>query len=327
MTPAPTASAAAPRGPLRFSTDAVRPAHRLSFWKDAICTAFVRLELDCDSRRPFHAALTARSMPRFDCISVSGSAQEVRRSARLVGEDLADSLILMRQLRGSCVAIQGENVLPLPEGGIVLLDSRRPYSLSFPGEFVQTVIKLPASAMEQRLGRGAVCSGRALPTACATSRLAGLAIDELARETRESVALPLSTIAFDLLALALAQSLPAMASPPPRMAAMRVAWAKAHALDNLRDAALDPEAVAARQGVSLRLLQRHFAAQGESLATFILEQRLQRCRDALQDPAQARRTITDIALSWGFGDSARFSRAFRQRFGRAPSDGRATAPH
>ena len=126
MTPAPSALAAAARGPLRFTTDAVRPTQRLSFWKDAICTAFVRLELECDSRRPFHAALTARSMPRFDCISVSGSAQHVRRSERLVGEDHADSLILMRQLRGTCVATQGENVLPLPEGGIVLLDSRRP---------------------------------------------------------------------------------------------------------------------------------------------------------------------------------------------------------
>ena len=326
MTPAPSALAAAARGPLRFTTDAVRPTQRLSFWKDAICTAFVRLELECDSRRPFHAALTARSMPRFDCISVSGSAQHVRRSERLVGEDHADSLILMRQLRGTCVATQGENVLPLPEGGIVLLDSRRPYSLSFPGEFVQTVIKLPASAMELRLGRGAACSGRVLPSAGATSRLAGLAIDELARETRESVALPLSAIAFDLLALALAQSLPATASLP-RMSAMRVAWAKAHVLDNLRDATLEPLGVAARQGISLRLLQRHFAAQGESLAAFILAQRLQRCRDALGDPTQARRTITDIALSWGFADSARFSRAFRQRFGHAPSEGRAAAPH
>ena len=326
MTPAPSAPAAAARGPLRFSTDAVLPAHRLSFWKDAICTAFVRLELECDSRRPFHAALTARSMPRFDCISVSGSAQHVRRSERLVGEDHADSLILMRQLRGNCVATQGESVLPLPEGGIVLLDSRRPYSLSFPGEFVQTVIKLPASAMEQRLGRGVACSGQVLPSACATSRLAGLAIDELARETRESVALPLSAIAFDLLALALAQSMP-VTGPLPRMSAMRVAWAKAHVLDNLRDATLEPLGVAARQGISLRLLQRHFAAQGESLAAFILEQRLQRCRDALGDPTQARRTITDIALSWGFTDSARFSRAFRQRFGHAPSEGRAAAPH
>jgi len=326
MTPAPSAPAAAPCGPLRFTTDAVRPAQRVSFWKDAICTAFVRLELECDSRRPFHAALSARSLPRFDCISVSGSAQHVRRSERLVGEDHADSLILMRQLRGSCVATQGDSELPLAEGGIVLLDSRRPYSLRFPGEFVQTVIKLPASVMEQRLGRGVACSGRALPSGCATSRLAGLAIDELARETRESVALPLSAIAFDLLALALAQSLPATASPP-RVAAMRVSWAKAHVLDNLRDATLEPLAVAARQGISLRLLQRHFAAQGESLAAFILEQRLQRCREALRDPAQGRRTITDIALSWGFGDSARFSRAFRQRFGHAPSELRAAAPH
>ena len=134
------------------------------------------------------------------------------------------------------------------------------------------------------------------------------------------MALPLSTIAFDLLALALAEDLPAATAP--RFATMRVAWAKAQAMDNLHDPDLSPQAVAERQGVSPRLLQRLFAAEGESLAGFILEQRLQRCRDALRHPAQAHRSITEIALAWGFNDPAHFSRVFRRRFGLTPRDWR-----
>ena len=106
------------------------------------------------------------------------------------------------------------------------------------------------------------------------------------------------------------------------MATMRLSWAKSQVLAELRDPALRPQSVAKRQGVSLRLLQRLFAAQGECLADFILEQRLQRCSEALMDPSNAGRTITEIALSWGFGDSAGFGRAFRRRFGVAPREWR-----
>ncbi len=316
-----TETAPAPRR-LHFSTEAVRPAQRFSFWKEVICTSFVRLELDCDRHRPFHATLAARSMARFDAIEVSGSAQRVTRSERLVGEDRTDSLILMRQHLGDCIVAQDGQELHMPAGGLALVDSRRPYSLCFPGEFSQTVIRLPAPVLEQRLGRGAVCAVHTLAPGSALGRLAGQAIDELGREERESVSLPLSGIAFDLLALALLESAPATPAAP-RMSTLRVAWAKAQVLDNLRDPQLSPQAVAERQGVSPRLLQRLFATEGESLAEFILEQRLQRCRNALRDAAHASRSITEIALSWGFNDPANFSKAFRRRFGVPPRDCRA----
>ena len=323
MTPSPVAPALGPAPHrFRFSTEAVGPASRVAYWKEAICKAFVRLDLDCDPHRPFHATLAARALSRFDCIAVSGSAQRVSRSRRLVDEDRNQSLILMHQRQGDCLATQDGKELHLQAGGLALVDSRRPYSLWFPDEFSQTVIRVPACLLEQRLGRAAFREGRLLPRGSALGRLAGQALDALEREDRESMALPLSSIAFDLLALALAED-PAVSTMPPRMATMRVAWAKAQVMDSLRDPALSPQAVAERQGVSPRLLQRLFAAEGgSSLAAFILEQRLQRCRDALRHPAQTHRSITDIALSWGFNDPAHFTRVFRRRFGLAPRDWR-----
>ena len=45
----------------------------------------------------------------------------------------------------------------------------------------------------------------------------------------------------------------------------------------------------------------------------------------LKNPAQAQRTITDIAFSWGFNNGAHFSRVFREHAGLSPSDFRETA--
>ena len=51
----------------------------------------------------------------------------------------------------------------------------------------------------------------------------------------------------------------------------------------------------------------------------------ERCRDMLCDAAQAARQIGDIAFRYGFSDAARFSHAFRRRYGVSPSEYRRRA--
>jgi AraC-like DNA-binding protein len=44
----------------------------------------------------------------------------------------------------------------------------------------------------------------------------------------------------------------------------------------------------------------------------------------LRDP-NCRKSISEIAYQWGFGDQAQFSRNYRGRFGRSPSEARAAS--
>jgi AraC-like DNA-binding protein len=306
---------------MQMSTAAVPPPQRIAYWKDAICAAFVHLELECDPRLPFSSELAIRSTGRFDLIDVAGSPQHVYRSARLVEEDPSDSLIIMLQQQGEGRARQGAVDARMAPGSLTVLDSRRAYALQFATRFRQTVIKAPVAALEQRLGSSWPTVGQTVDGGTALGRLACMAVDELGHEARASVTQPLSTIALDLLALALLEGRGATTAVPP-MATLRVCWAKAQVLESLRDPLLSPLDVARRQGVSLRLLQRLFAAEGASLSDFIVAQRLSRCEQDLRDPAQAGRSITDIALSWGFADSGRFAKAFRRRFGVSPTEAR-----
>ncbi|MCG8521073.1 MAG: helix-turn-helix domain-containing protein [Pseudomonadales bacterium] len=51
---------------------------------------------------------------------------------------------------------------------------------------------------------------------------------------------------------------------------------------------------------------------------YLISQRLLRCRRDLSNPAMTGRTITEIALGWGFQHPTHFSRRFKSEFGLTP---------
>ena len=59
------------------------------------------------------------------------------------------------------------------------------------------------------------------------------------------------------------------------------------------------------------------------MSILILRRRLEECAMQLRDPIWARRTITEIAFSWGFNNATHFARVFREKYGLSPRDYRA----
>lgn len=92
--------------------------------------------------------------------------------------------------------------------------------------------------------------------------------------------------------------------------------------EHLADPELAPRAIADALGCSVRYLHLVFAEDGRSVGATILAQRLARCRAALVDPCERRRTITEIAFAWGFNDVSHFGRAFRRRYAMTPRQAR-----
>ncbi|MEX0734894.1 MAG: helix-turn-helix domain-containing protein [Steroidobacteraceae bacterium] len=88
---------------------------------------------------------------------------------------------------------------------------------------------------------------------------------------------------------------------------------------------LSPPMIAEAHRISIRYLHWLFEETGDTLVQFIIKERLKRCRRELAIQAMHNRTITDIALSWGFHDLTHFSRRFRQEFGQSPQEFRRQA--
>ncbi len=87
----------------------------------------------------------------------------------------------------------------------------------------------------------------------------------------------------------------------------------------LADPELSPSSLARELDVSVRTLNRAFAAVGESVAAYIRRRRLERARFelvALHD----RPSISEIAARWHFADSSHFVRSFKKQYAQTPSE-------
>jgi AraC-like DNA-binding protein len=91
--------------------------------------------------------------------------------------------------------------------------------------------------------------------------------------------------------------------------------------DRLADPDLGPITLAAELRISVRSLQKLLAAKNTTPSAYIMSRRLARAADLLL--CEPHRSITQIAFSLGFNDSAYFCRCFRRSLGLTPSAYRA----
>lgn len=87
---------------------------------------------------------------------------------------------------------------------------------------------------------------------------------------------------------------------------------------HLKNSDLSSGMIANAFSISRRYLDMLFVRNASSVSGWIRSQRLTRCRAELEMPSLYR-TVSEIAMKWGFKDSSHFSRIFRQKFGYPPS--------
>jgi AraC-like DNA-binding protein len=108
-----------------------------------------------------------------------------------------------------------------------------------------------------------------------------------------------------------------------RAALLRRVWQSIEA--KLGDSDLGLAQIAAEHRLSVRYIQQLFEENGQSFRAYLRKRRLARCCEDLANPLNANLSITQICLHRGFGDSASFSRAFRESHNCTPSEFRIRA--
>lgn len=98
-----------------------------------------------------------------------------------------------------------------------------------------------------------------------------------------------------------------------------LAAAKRYIELNHRRHDLTPDVLADVIGCSRRQLYRIFAREDITIAGYLREVRLQRCRADLETGSRERR-VGAVAYAHGFADLPAFSKLFKRRFGVSPSD-------
>ena len=313
---------------ITYSTDDVHPRDRVDYWREVVMKNHPRHQFQSHVGPAFHGTLEAGALGALTVVTLESDPSGWKRSQRDVAQCYSDDIVLCLQLSGRTLAQQDGREAIIEHGSFNLFDSTRACAGTHRTRSKSLVISIPRRSLEARVGNVADLSARAMR---ASNPLAGLAAGFLAMLPQRLDALerPSGTLvaeqALDLIALAFSTVTNqggVTLSSPRAIALLRV---KSAVERRLSDPELRPAAVATEAGISVRYANDLLSQEGSSVERYVLHRRLERCRQALEDTAQAHRMIGEIAFSWGFSDLSHFSRRFRAAYGMAPGDYRRSA--
>ncbi|ACK81466.1 transcriptional regulator, AraC family [Methylorubrum extorquens CM4] len=246
----------------------------------------------------------------------------VSRTRRHIASDATDGIFVCRQFSGRLVLEQDGYQVGLEPGDVTLLDPAVPYAAHFFGGSELLVFKVRRNALEGRVGRTRALTARALP-ANADGRLTSAYLGLLpfhANGLSAAVGASVEPQLLDLIALSFSRALAGTAARGSSARSLARTRVRAAVEANLCDRSFGVAAVAQAAGVSIRYANAVLADESTSIMQLLQTRRLERCRQALADPAQADRKVSEIAYGWGFSDMSHFGRRFRALFGMLPSE-------
>ncbi|MFD6158130.1 helix-turn-helix domain-containing protein [Nocardia sp. NPDC060256] len=209
----------------------------------------------------------------------------------------------------------GRSAHTVSAGQFLLQHFPRPPQLDMaPGTAAKVVVTTPSPALEPLL-RNRMIAG---PADSAELRLL-LAHAEMVRATIADLS-PAGVEAAGKAVLELLKAvvLGCFDDVEPRLTPALAQAAKDIADRRLADPELSPTVLARELNVSVRTLQRAFAAEGESVAAYIQHRRLQEARLALT--SRNRLSVSELAAYWQFSDRSHFIRAFKKAYGLTPAE-------
>ncbi|MDJ0460025.1 helix-turn-helix domain-containing protein [Arthrobacter sp. NQ7] len=290
----------------------------LEDWEYVVTSTYAGLSISVDRETDFSARLSLVKLGRCELSRVDSPPATYERSNLHISRAPADDLLLSLKMSGSCVAEQFDRQALLKSGDLVLYDTGSPYKLNFLEGYRELILKIPRAALASRVTSPSAVSAVRLSGRSSIGRLAGSYLRGLAREAENlspHARAGLDSAILDVVALALSEVDGACAVDEN---AERLARAKTVMRANIADSALGAARVAAALNISVRTLNRLFAREGESAMRWLLDERLIACQRALSEGRT--RSVSDVAMEYGFSDLSHFSRVFRAKFGIRPSE-------
>ena len=301
----------------RFTTTSVKASARLDFWNQLACETYPGLSIDAPD-----SDLRA-DISRWKLGDVTLSRPRSQASvAQRTWPSGEPAIMLHYQRYGTSRQSQRRTVCELRAGDLALCSSDEPYRLELSPKHELFVVELPRSRLEGRVQNLDACISHRFNGLTPSGRILNSFLLSLWNEGDHHCEDPVwrtgvTEVLIELVALALRGNVEAR--QPEDLRAMTRLLALIE--DRLADPDLGPVTLAAELGISVRSLQKLLAARNTTPSAYVMSRRLARASDLLLcDP---RRSITQIAFSLGFNDSAYFCRCFRRRFGLSPTAYRA----
>lgn len=306
---------------LLLSTDAVAPRERAPQWREWVWRHFGGLDSDLYGDTDFDGHLSASRAGDVILTRLEGGRHRVLRTPQLARRDEAAYLKIVAPWQGSATVHQQGRTAGAREGGWIIYDTTEGYEIDNPEHTEHLIVMLPKAQMAERGVHLAPLMARRVGGSAGISRVALETMRNTYRELpamSETAARGAGEMIMQLVRLSLLELAGHETAVTQKTALQdRI---RDHVARHLADPQLSIDHIARALNCSKRHLHNAFAHGDLTLASYIQQQRLQACIRQLRQGAGDARSITEIALSCGFGNLSHFSRAFREHTGMSPSE-------
>ena len=313
-------------GPIRLSLDDAPERERPGIYREFFGRSLFRLDVEPLRDHTFEVDVTLQKLPGLQLFSGRLHGSRNQRTRALLADGV-DDFTLMVNLGGPYQCLPGPAGARAGRRRSDLHDVRGARQLRAPS--ARRCPRTAGAAGAVRSARTGVedCYLRRIPRDTPALRLlidyVDVARDDQTIASHELQHLIVAHV-YDLMAVSLGATRDAAEAAHGRgVRAARLHAIKEDIAKNVDRPDLSVAALAARHRCTPRFVQRLFEADGTTFTEYVLAQRLARAHRMLSDPRRGGDKITTIAFDAGFADVSYFNRAFRQRYGMAPSDVRA----
>lgn len=303
------------------------PQHRVSAFQDA-AASICRLQILPSDPHTFTSTTSIAVLPEA-VIASTVHAQCTTERTRVLAAEEADNVLIHAPLRaGFQITQTGGEDAACARGSIYIDPNEVPGLAHFSDPSTHVFyVSLPRSAL--------IGAGQGLDSALRKTQPAspywtlflGYAktLYECQAELSPEAARTCTSHLHDLARMALANGQLIEEAGPER--GVRAAWLHRIKTDietQLTTPELSLDAIVRRHGISPRYARALFAAEHTTFRDYVKRRRLTLAHSMLTDPRYHHRSISDVAMTSGFGDLSWFNASYRQQYGMTPSATRAS---
>ncbi|HLO78638.1 MAG TPA: transcriptional regulator FeaR [Magnetospirillum sp.] len=309
---------------IEFTSKHIEKEDRFDAWTQvlhSVCGHFVPSL--AAPKAEFSGTFHVRNFAGLDIARLSHTTPRIQRARSHISRSDDGYYFLLLQLSGTSLMAQAGNEAALKPGDMTLLDASRPCDLLYSPRSCELSLHIPRQALDGKRPIGPRHLGRVI----SGQEGGGLVISQMMQAIFDggtaagSHGSPAMTDAVLNLVCGCAIDGPDEAlGTLERSHDLQCDVIRRYIEKRLFDPDLSPQKIAAAHRMSVRHLYRLFEASEVSIGDLIRQRRLEKCAEDLANPLLARRNVTQVAFSWGFNDSAHFSRAFKAEFGLSPRE-------
>ena len=311
-------------------TTVLPPGERFGMWLDLVARTSAPLRIRSEHTADFAARADFVDLGAIQLVEYQYPSLDATRTRKLVRRSDPELYVLALTTGGVGTSSQDGRRSEILAGEFTFYDASREHDVCHHSTDPQ---RTPATSIITLIPHDALPLPRQRMAALYGGRMSGseglgallaqflLQVTGHREQYHAADADRLGAVGLDLVTTMLGRHLVAEDAVPTEVRRRAlVAQVQAYIHRHLGDATLSPQVVADAQHISLRTLHRLFEAENATVASYIRDLRLARCRRDLTDPTLRTQPVQVIAAHWGFGDKAHFSRVFRAEYGMSPQE-------